>query len=88
MGDAPRFVGVETPDHFPAGAYYAHVSIFAAEEKALGTGAYARDFVVLEERPCLIVAELDLADFEEVECFPLARKSISYNQIPLTNQSD
>ncbi len=62
---------LEAPDDFPARANYAHVSIVAAKEKAFGAGAHAGDFVILEERSRLVVAELDLADFEEVECFPL-----------------
>lgn len=71
VGDAARLVRVETSEDLPAGADDAHVSVIAAEEQAIGAGAYAGDLVVLEEGARLVVAGLDLADLEEVECFPL-----------------
>ena len=71
MGDATRLVCVEASYDLPAGADNAHVAIIATEEQTVGAGAYAGYLVVLEEGPRLVVAGLDLADLEEVECFPL-----------------
>jgi hypothetical protein len=71
MGDAASFVCQETPDDFPAGSDDAYVSIIATEEQAFGARTYAGYLIILEERSRLVVAELHLADFEEVECFPL-----------------
>lgn len=71
MGDAAGLVSLEAPQDLPARADDAYVTVIATEEQAIGAGADAGDLVVLEEGACLVVAELDLADLEEVECFPL-----------------
>jgi hypothetical protein len=70
---------LETPDHFPAPADNAYVSIVATEEQALRARAHAGYLVILEDRSRLVVAELDLADIEEVECFPLRGITVSPN---------
>ena len=74
MGDAAGVVCMEASDDLPAGADDAHVSIIATEEQAIGAGADARYLAALEEGSRLVVAGFDLADLEEVECFPLRKE--------------
>lgn len=73
--DADIVVSLEAADDAPAGADDAHVAVGAAEEEAIGAGADAGDLVAVEEGARLVVVgELDLADIEEVEGFPLRRR--------------
>lgn len=70
--DADILVCLEAADDPPAGAHDAHMAVRAAEEEAVGAGADAGDFVAVEKGARLVVfGELDLADVEEVEGFPL-----------------
>jgi hypothetical protein len=48
-----------------------HDAIVTSKEEVLGSRAHAADFAVLEEGLALIVRRIDLADFEEIERFPL-----------------
>lgn len=70
--DADALVRLEAADDPPAWAHDAHMAVGAAEEEAVGAGADAGDLVAVEEGARLVVVgELDLADVEEVEGFPL-----------------
>lgn len=70
--DADALVRLEAADDPPAGPHDAHMAVGAAEEEAVGAGADAGDLVAVEEGARLVVVgELDLADVEEVEGFPL-----------------
>ena len=71
MGDATRLVCMEASYDLPAGTDDAHVAVIATKKQTVGTGAYTGYLVILEEGARLVVAGLDLADLEEVECFPL-----------------
>ena len=71
MGDAARLVCVEASYDLPAGTDDTHVSIIATEEQAVGAGTNTRYLIGFEEGARLVIAEFDLADLEEVECFPL-----------------
>lgn len=63
---------LEAADDPPAGTYDAHMAVGAPEEEAIGARANAGYLVAIEEGACLVVVgELDLADIEEVEGFPL-----------------
>lgn len=74
--DADILVCLEAADDPPAGADDAHMAVRAAEEEAVGAGADAGDLVAVEEGARLVVVgELDLADIEEVEGFPLRRRA-------------
>lgn len=74
--DADILVCLEAADDPPAGAHDAHMAVRAAEEEAVGAGADAGDLVAVEEGARLVVfGELDLADIEEVEGFPLRRRA-------------
>jgi hypothetical protein len=42
-----------------------------SKEEVLRAGTYAADFVVFEERAAFVVDGINLADFEEIEGFPL-----------------
>lgn len=46
-------------------------AIIASKEETIGSRAYAADFIVLEEGLALVIGRFDLADFEEIERFPL-----------------
>ena len=70
--DADALVRLAAADDPPAGPHDAHMAVGAAEEEAVGAGADAGDLVAVEEGARLVVVgELDLADVEEVEGFPL-----------------
>lgn len=70
--DADALVRLEAADDPPAWAHDAHMAVGAAEEEAVGAGADAGYLVAVEEGARLVVVgELDLADVEEVEGFPL-----------------
>lgn len=70
--DANILVRLEAADDPPAGAYDAHMAIDAAEEEAVGAGEDAGYLVAFEEGArFVVIGELDLADIEEVEGFPL-----------------
>lgn len=70
--DADALVRLEAADDPPAGAHDADMAVRTAEEEAVGAGADAGDLVAVEEGARLVVVgELDLADVEEVEGFPL-----------------
>jgi hypothetical protein len=71
VGDSAGIVRLEAAGNLPTGPDDANISIKGTEEQAVGAGANARYLVVLEEGSCLVVAKLDLANFEEIECFPL-----------------
>lgn len=74
--DADILVCLEAADDPPAGAHDAHMAVRAAEKEAVGAGADAGDLVAVEEGARLVVfGELDLADIEEVEGFPLRRRA-------------
>lgn len=74
--DADILVCLEAADDPPAGAHDAHMAVRAAEEEAVGAGADAGDLVAVEEGARLVVVgELNLADIEEVEGFPLRRRA-------------
>lgn len=66
-----RLVSDKAPDHLPGRPDNAYVAIEAAEKEAIGAGANTGYLVVFEKGPRLVVAQFDLAHFEEVECFPL-----------------
>lgn len=67
----PSFVRLERPQHLEGRRQDADKAIIASEEEAFGPRANTADLVVLEKGAALVVWWLDLADFEEIECFPL-----------------
>jgi hypothetical protein len=71
MCDGPRLVCLEGPHDLEGRGEDADDAIVAAEEEAFGAGTDAADLVAFEEGFALIVWGGDLADLEEIECFPL-----------------
>jgi hypothetical protein len=71
MCNGPRLVCLEGSHDLEGRRKDADDAIVAAEEEAFGAGADAADLVALEEGLALIVWGIDLADLEEIECFPL-----------------
>lgn len=67
----PRLMRLELPDHLPALANDADVSIARAEKQAVGACADAGNLVALEELAGFIVRQRYLRDVEEVERLPL-----------------
>jgi hypothetical protein len=64
----------ETAHDLPAGPDDAHGAVVAAEEQAVGAGAYGRDVVALEGGAgvvLVVVGQLDLGCVKEVEGSPL-----------------
>ena len=62
---------LEGSQNFERRGEYAHRAIMTSKEKTLGTRADAAYFIVVEEGFGLVVGRIDLADFEEIERFPL-----------------
>jgi len=69
--DRPRLVCLEGTHDLEGWGKNADNAIEAAEKEAFRAGADAADLVALKERLALIVRGVDLADLEEIECFPL-----------------
>jgi hypothetical protein len=63
---------LEGPQHLEGRVDNPHNAIRASKEEVFGSGANAADFVILKEGSAFVIWGFDLADFEEVERFPLS----------------
>ena len=68
----PRIVCLEGPQNLERRREDSDNAIMGSEEEILRPRAYTAYFVGFQERPGLVIGSFDLANFEEIERFPLS----------------